>query len=100
MGFTDDHSIRKNFKAHDKTSKLVTKNELETAFVHIKWMDTEYLKLNSDKTEYILFKSAKQLEKILIKPLNDNSDLIPISNVVRYLGEYLYLFNKEESIRY
>ena len=58
-------SIRKNFKEGDKTSKLVTKNELETTFIHIKnWMDTMHLKLNSDKTEYILFRSAKQLKNI------------------------------------
>ena len=68
-GFTDDHSIGKNFKAGDKTSKLVTKNELETAFIHIKnRMETIPLKLNSGKTEYILFRSTQQLKKYQQNP--------------------------------
>ena len=50
-GFTDDCSIRKNFRAGDRTRELVTKNRLETVFFHIKnWMDTMHL--NSDKTKY------------------------------------------------
>ena len=50
--FIDDHSIRKNSKAGDIMNKIVTKNELETAFIHIKnRMNTIHLKLNSDKTE-------------------------------------------------
>ena len=54
-GFTDDCSIRKNFRAGDRTRELVTKNRLETVFFHIKnCMDTMHLKLNSDKTKYRL----------------------------------------------
>ena len=45
-----------------------------------------HLKLNSDKTEYILFGSQAQLKKIPPEPLNAHSDLIEISKVVRYLG--------------
>ena len=43
------------------------------------------LKLNSDKTKYILFGLTKVLEKIPTEPLNANGDLIPISHVVKYL---------------
>ena len=61
-GFADDHSIRKNFKAGHRSSTLVTENELETAFIHIKnWMDTVHLK-------YILFGSTKQLKKYQQNP--------------------------------
>ena len=86
-GFADDLSIRK--KSSKQVTKLVPMNELETAFLHIKiWMDTMHLKLNSNKTEYILFGSTKQL-KISTEPLYVNGDLIPISHGMKYLGGYL-----------
>ena len=46
-------------------------------------MDTIHLKLNSNKTEYILVKSQAQLKKISPEPLNAYSNLIEISKVVR-----------------
>ena len=89
-GFPDDHSIHKNFKAGNKDQEQQTKIDLEEAFKQIKcWMDTMHLKLNSDKTEYILFRSQVQLKKISPEPLNVYDDLIEISKVVRYLGGFL-----------
>ena len=86
-GFVDDHSIRQNFKAGDKTSKQVMKNDFETVFIHFKnWMNSMHLKLNPDKTECILFRSTKQLEKISTEPLISSGNLMPISQIVRYLG--------------
>ena len=79
-----------------KTIKQATmiknhKFKTEEAFKHIKcWMDTMHLKLNSDKTEYILFRSHAQLKKISPEPLNAHGNLIEISKVVRYLGGLLY----------
>ena len=65
----------------------MTKNELETAFVHIRnWVDTMYVKYHSDKTDYILFRSTKQLEKISTEPLNASGYLTPLSCIVKYLG--------------
>ena len=76
-GFTDDHSICKNFKAGNKNQKQQTKTDLEEAFKQIKCcMDTMHLKLNVDKTEYILFWSQAQLKKISPEPLNAHGDLI------------------------
>ena len=66
----------------------MTKNELDTAFIHIKnWMDTRHLTLNSDKTEYILLdqpSSSKEYQE----SHNDNRDLKPISHVVKYFRGY------------
>ena len=50
-GFTDDHSVRKEFKANDKSTELQTKNEVEECMIDIKsWMDQVRLKMNSAKT--------------------------------------------------
>ena len=75
-GFADDHSIHKT--------------NLEETVKQIKcWMDTMHLKLNSDKTEYILFRSQAQPKKISPEPLNAHGNLIEIGKVVMYLGGFL-----------
>ena len=48
-----------------------------------------HLKLNPDKTEYILFGSWQQLKKISPEPLNAQGDSIPVSELLRYLGGFL-----------
>ena len=89
-GFADGHSIHKNFKAGNKDQEQQTKTDLKEAFKQIKcWMDTMHLKLNSDKTEYILFRSQAKLNTISPELLNAYSDLIEISKVVWYLGGLL-----------
>ena len=47
-----------------------------------------HLKLNSDKTEYILFRSKAQLKKISPEQVNVHGGLIEISKVVRYPGGF------------
>ena len=58
--FADDHSIFNNFKASDKEQEHKVKTDLETTFTHLKQrMNMMCLKLNPDKTEYILFGSQQ-----------------------------------------
>ena len=53
--FADDHSLRKSFLAGNRTQEQQTKCIMELTFNNIKeWMDSMHLKLNSDKTEYIM----------------------------------------------
>ena len=89
--FADDHSICNNFKAgDDKVQEDKIKTDLGEAFTQLKhWMDTMCLKLNPDKTEYILFGSRHQLKKTSPKPLDTHSDPIAVSDTVRYLGGFL-----------
>ena len=88
--FADDHSICNNFKADNKVQEHKIKTDLEEAFTQLKhWMDTMHLKLNPDKTEYILFGSWQQLKKTSPEPLNAHSDPMPVSDTVRYLGGFL-----------
>ena len=97
--FADDHSIHNNFKASDKEQEHKVKTDLEKTFTHlIQWMDMMCLKLNPDKTEYILFGSQQQLKKTSQEPLDAQGDSIAVSKVVRYLGRFLdrYL-NLEET---
>ena len=60
------------------------------AFKDIKeWMDSMLLKLNSDKTKYIMFGSRQQLPEINPEPLQAGPDLVELSNKVKYLGSLL-----------
>ena len=85
--FADDHSICNNFNAGDKEQEHKVKTDLEKTFTDLKqWMDTMHLKLNPDKTEYILFCSWQQLKKTSQEPLDAQGDHIVVNKVVRYLG--------------
>ena len=54
--FADDHSLHKTFKARNIQQETTTKQLLEDTFNGIKgWMDKMCPKLNSNKTECILF---------------------------------------------
>ena len=52
-------------------------------------MDKMWLKLNSEKTEYIPFGSKQQLNKAAHEPFKAGSDLIELSNKIKYLGGVL-----------
>ena len=89
-GFADDHSLRKSFQAGNRIQERQTKLEMEQTFNNIKeWMDSMCLKLNSEKTEYIMFGSRQQLTKINPEPLNAGPNLIELNNKVKYLGALL-----------
>ena len=63
---------------------------MEHTFYNIKeWMDSMCLKLNSKKTEYIMFGSWQQLTKINPEPLHAGPNLIELNNKVKYLGALL-----------
>ena len=52
-------------------------------------MDQNRLRMNSNKTEFILFGSSVQLAKCTTESLNVNGEIIPKVNVVRQLGVFL-----------
>ena len=86
-GFANDHSLRKSFPAGNRTQEQQAMLRMEHTFSNIKeWMDSMCLKLNSEKTEYIMFGSCQQLTKINPEPLHAGPDLIELSSKVKYLG--------------
>ena len=52
-------------------------------------MDAVKLKMNPDKTEYIMFGSRIQLSKCVTNSINVVEDLIESSECIRYLGGFL-----------
>ena len=63
---------------------------LETFMDNIRqWMDTDRLKMNASKTEFILFGSHKHLQKCITNSLNVNGVTVERSYVIKYLGAWL-----------
>ena len=89
-GFADDHSVRKSFKASDREEEVHTVEQTEACMLSIKnWMDEMRLKMNPSKTEFIYFGFNKQLAKCTTQELKVSGDLIPRTNLIRYLGVWL-----------
>ena len=59
MGFTDDHVMKKDFLASKCNDEDNTTHQLQDC---CNWMDHNRLKMNSDKTEFILIGSKQQLQ--------------------------------------
>ena len=89
-GFADKHSVRKAFKASDRSAEESTIKELEQCMVTVKnWMDELRLKMNLSKTELIYFGFSKQLEKCTIRQIDVAGDLIIRSDLIKYLGVWM-----------
>ena len=89
-GFADDHLIWKSFLANSRMQEKEVINVLKSSMNLIKsWMDSMRLKLNSDKTEFILFGYRAQLQKCITEEINVNRDIIKCSANVKYLGGIL-----------
>ena len=70
-GFADDHSIRRSFPAQCHTAEKRTISTMENTLTKIAdWMTSMQLKLNSEKTEFILFGSRQMLKHADTEHLN------------------------------
>ena len=64
--------------------------ELEECAADLKvWMNENRLKMNNEKTEFILFRLKPQLEKCKTKALNVDSTEIELADRIKYLGVIL-----------
>ena len=86
-GFMDDHSIRKPFNAdsQDKESQSILLM-MDTVANIVSWMDTMHLKLNPDKTEFIMFGYRNQLVKCTTSYVTISDSTLPKNPSVKYLG--------------
>ena len=61
----------------------------ESAIIINDWMNSKILKINSSKTEFILFVSRQQLNKRITNAILVCGDNIKLQNCIRYLGLFL-----------
>ena len=90
QGFADDHFIHKCFHANSRQEEARTMQTLTSTMLDVKtWMDKMRLKLNTDKTEFILIGNEVQLKKCITSSLQVGSDEVKVSEVVRCLGAFI-----------
>ena len=79
-----DHALKNSFKASDRKSESESIRNIEKCMVQIKsWMDSNRLKMNSTKTEFILFGHKTQLKKCVV------GETVERSSDIKYLGVWL-----------
>ena len=89
-GFADHHTLRDQFKANDRDDKIASISRLENSANDLKtWMDENRLRMNSDKTEFIMFGSKVQLSKCNTTSLTVNGSVIPKLDIIRQLSAWL-----------
>ena len=76
--YPGDHGITKEFEVHhiDHSLESMKYEEWRCATKIKKWMDKMQLKMNDDKTEFIIFSSRRQLPKTIMKHLTVNNSEI------------------------
>ena len=90
QGFADGHFIKLVFEPSQENAENDAIRELEKAMLLTKsWMDCMRLKMNPDKTEFILFGTPQELKKCSSQYLNVNGQLINRSQTVKCLGAWL-----------
>ena len=89
-GFADDHIANKRFCPSSPKNEIEAIKQLEQCALTINdWMNNNKLKMNTKKTEFILFGSRAQLNKCNTKEINIAGDTVGSVNCIRYLGAWL-----------
>ena len=89
-GYADDHALHRTFSTSKAESEKTAITQLEDSAVTIKsWMDANRLKMNSGKTEFILFGSKNNLAKCETTFINVNGDIDNRTSCIKYLGALL-----------
>ncbi len=88
--YADDTQVGKSFAPKIEQSQVTAVQELQHGIKQIsKWMHSNRLKLNREKTEFIVFVSKHDKKHIKVNELRLESDTIPSVPVVRNLGVHL-----------
>ena len=86
-GYADDHIIYNGFPPSSATTVL---NSQESCIEAIRlWMNRNRLKMNDDKTEFILCGHRSQLKKCQNNELSVGNAKIKSADCIKYLGIYL-----------
>ena len=83
--YADDTQLYVSFTP-DKDEAIV-RDRLESCISELRvWMNQNRLKLNDQKTEFIIFGTSSGLKKVSTKSIRVGEESIPVSNTVRNIG--------------
>ena len=90
-GFVDDHVMKKSFRiTNNNSNELKTIRDLEEYISQVKvWMNQNRLKMNGQKTEFILYGSRQQLKKCVTNNINVTGDVLDKTDCIKCLGVWL-----------
>jgi hypothetical protein len=89
FGFADDHTANIRFQPTKRNEENAIQELSNCARVINDWMNGNKLKMNSSKTEYIMFGSRQQLSKCKTKEIDICGDKVKVQKCIRYLGAFL-----------
>ena len=96
-GYADDHQLYLAFNTGSQQNEMDAVRCLEACIADIRtWMLTQQLKINNSKTEFLLFGTKQQLEKVNISQTKVGSDVIKPVQSTRNLG---VMFDSRMSVR-
>ena len=90
-GFADDNVMKTSFSITDNNSnELSTISDLEECISKVKeWMNHNRLKMNGEKTEFILYGSRQQLKKSVTNNINVTGEVVDRTHCIKYLDVWL-----------
>ncbi|KAK6166113.1 hypothetical protein SNE40_022879 [Patella caerulea] len=87
IGYADDHNVYASWKASDSSAELTTLSRLTSTMDNVKrWMHQNRLKMNDDKSEFIVFGSTRLLSNCLATDVKVGDIMVSRSNSVKVLG--------------
>ena len=85
--FADDAQLFQSVNPNSAQNQLEVREQMQNGIYEIgKWMNRNRLKLNQDKTEFIMIGSAQQLKKMIYTSITVSGEEIESKNSVRNLG--------------
>ena len=85
-GYADDHGLRMTCRPEAECETNIVKDLQDCLSLIKDWMNRNWLKMNSSKTEIIIFGSRQQLSKVSTNSMLINGDKIDIGDCIKYLG--------------
>ena len=87
MGYADDHALYKSFTTSNENDNL---KSLVSSMASVKsWMNSNKLKMNDSKTEFVYFGSRQQLLKCHTESIEIDQCNVERTKSVKYLGAVL-----------
>ena len=85
--YADDSQLQKSFNSRIRGQDIQAATHLENCIIEIsQWMNNNKLRLNRDKTEFIILASKANAKRVTVDSLNLQGDVVCSTPVVRNLG--------------
>ena len=86
-GYADDHQLYLAFQPDSEESAMEAINSMQNCITDVRdWMISHKLKINDSKTEFLLFGTKQQLQKVNITHIKVGDELIEPVAKARNLG--------------